>query len=499
MKNKVFAAMLAAAMASSCMMCTVSAEETGETMKFTMMAGLNSSEDTAYAEGGAFSILCDNMNIEFDIQGVLLSDIGEKRGLIMASGDYPDCLFKTNMWDSAEIYDYGSQGILIPLEDLIREYAPNLTEILDSRDLWGIITSSDGHVYSIPEIDNETPAGSVMYFINQTWLENLGLEMPTDLDSWYTMLKAFKEQDANGNGDPDDEIPMILDATFCVNYLFPYFIEQYDYMSHCRITEDGQAEYAFTSELFHDFLEVLEQWYEEGLIYSESFVQSIEQRQSIGKSGNVLGSFLDSGPNSTVSEEYYADYTPMLSFTGSYPICQGVTVGTFAITDYCENPEVLIQWIDQWYTEEGGIYAWLGVEGVNYEVAEDGTYKGLEHDEEDSVPSIVQGGAHHPSILPDYYYEGASDEQTRRQFTYINELLEGGWSIPTWVYTAEVYEKINSIKSECYTYATSYQAEIITGVQKLEDSWEEYIEIMHKMGSEDMAAMYSELYAAMTE
>ena len=45
-------------------------------------------------------------------------------------------------------------------------------------------------------------------WINTQWLDNLGLEMPTTTEEFYQVMKAFKEQDANGNGDLNDEIPL---------------------------------------------------------------------------------------------------------------------------------------------------------------------------------------------------------------------------------------------------------------------------------------------------
>ena len=38
-------------------------------------------------------------------------------------------------------------------------------------------------------------------YINQTWLDNLGLEVPTNMDELEEVLIAFKEGDPNGNGD----------------------------------------------------------------------------------------------------------------------------------------------------------------------------------------------------------------------------------------------------------------------------------------------------------
>ena len=45
-------------------------------------------------------------------------------------------------------------------------------------------------------------------FFSEEWMKNGGVDKaPETTDELYDMLVAFKEQDANGNGDPSDEIP----------------------------------------------------------------------------------------------------------------------------------------------------------------------------------------------------------------------------------------------------------------------------------------------------
>ena len=70
------------------------------------------------------------------------------------------------------------------------------------------ITALDGHVYEIPALNTgaELEAGFHIW-LNYQWLDNLGLSEPKNLDEFHDVLTAFKEQDANGNGDPGDEIP----------------------------------------------------------------------------------------------------------------------------------------------------------------------------------------------------------------------------------------------------------------------------------------------------
>lgn len=43
-------------------------------------------------------------------------------------------------------------------------------------------------------------------YIRRDWLNNLNLKVPNTMEEFYKTLKAFKTQDPNGNGIPD-EIP----------------------------------------------------------------------------------------------------------------------------------------------------------------------------------------------------------------------------------------------------------------------------------------------------
>ena len=69
-------------------------------------------------------------------------------------------------------------------------------------------TFSDGKIYGLLgryESLYEN-SGDGIQIINQAWLDAVGKELPTTLDEYTEVLRAFKEQDPNGNGQAD-EIP----------------------------------------------------------------------------------------------------------------------------------------------------------------------------------------------------------------------------------------------------------------------------------------------------
>ena len=69
--------------------------------------------------------------------------------------------------------------------------------------------ATDIQMYSVARLQQQTHVDyGFKFFLNKQWLENLKLEMPTTLDELTDVLRAFRDQDANGNGDPSDEIPL---------------------------------------------------------------------------------------------------------------------------------------------------------------------------------------------------------------------------------------------------------------------------------------------------
>jgi len=102
------------------------------------------------AENAAWLYGIERAGIQIELTEVIPSEYLEKANLLLNSGEYPDAFWKCSYLDWN---GYGMQGIFIPLEDLIREYAPNLTMLLDEREAWDDIAAADGHIYALPSFD----------------------------------------------------------------------------------------------------------------------------------------------------------------------------------------------------------------------------------------------------------------------------------------------------------------------------------------------------------
>lgn len=470
-----------------------------ETMEFTSFSGMNQSYTLSDTLAMQEAMSRANINITFD--SVLSADLTEKRNLMLASGEYPDMLFKSGI-GMGDLTKYGGQGILIPLEDLIHEYMPNLTAKLDEIDGWQYLTSPDGHIYSIPEI---SARGEInLFWLNKRWLDNLGLQEPKSMDEFYDVLKAFKEQDANGNGDANDEIPFSLTQGDYLG-LLKYSEFSYDEGSRCAVV-DGKLTYIPTTDYFKDYVAFLAKLYQEGLLEETSFTQGGEQQQATGQSGDVYGSFWTMGAFLTVGRDNDDDYVVMTPFyDDTYPIITGIKVGTMAITDACENPEVLMAWVDYLYSEEGGILAWMGVEGKTYQIADNGKWEWMVGgDYGDDIATIrssatIQGAQNHPSIQPEFWFEMSPEVDADE--VYLNNERQriaamGKVPLPMMAYTEEDNAQIATFRADIDGYIDQFIAQVCTGETDLESGWDTYLETMEAMGASSLAELYEKTYNA---
>lgn len=300
-----------------------------------------------------------------------------KDAMFAEGGTLPDVLFKASFTDE-ELIAYTDNGKLIDLKPLLEQYAPNLWKLMQENPaIEKAITLPNGKIGALPYI-NETPAQNIMW-INKTWMDRLGLEMPTDLESLRTVLTAFKTQDPNYNGKAD-EIPLSFLGPWDLKFFsHAYGVVANDY--NIYLDDSGSIHYWALEDSFAELAKVLRSFYEEGLLHESGFTTSDTIRQiTDDKAAEVYGMFLSPSPLMLVSANMAKDYVMLdpLVFDGKQvyrDMDTSVTPGTFAITSACSDPAALLSWVDYLYCEEGAIQAMVGVEGIDYYVNDDGKWE----------------------------------------------------------------------------------------------------------------------------
>ncbi len=217
----------------------------------------------SYADIPAYKKMLELTNIDMQFVHPPVGQQNEQFTLMVSSGQYPDII----EWNWLN-YPGGPEKaiqdkVIIPLNDQIAKYAPNITKILAETPIARRQVLTDtGLLYGFPFL-RLSPKWHVIYGFqaNTAWLAKLGIAPPTTLDDWYKMLVAFKTKDPNGNGNPNDEIPFISQG---LPRLYPltgaFGVSDRFY----RI--DNTVKFGPAEKEYLDWLTLMNKWYNEKLL-----------------------------------------------------------------------------------------------------------------------------------------------------------------------------------------------------------------------------------------
>ncbi len=327
----------------------------------------------------------------------------EKKSLLFASNMLPDAFYGQYILTDVDITKYAAQGMLIPLNDLIDQYMPNLKAILDSHPQYKKqLIAPDGNIYAIPSINELNPTTHDHLFINKTWLDALGLEVPETMEEFVAVLEAFKTQDPNGNGDPNDEIPFTFRYSSTDLYNRQQGIQSMfgqfgllDDIYHF-VVEDGKVVYTPTREEYKDAINWFHELYAAGLIDKEVFTHDKNVYVAkIQDPGNIVGVWLGWSRNATAAanRDNYIPMAPLESVNGEKVWrtvdSKIISKGSFAITSQCEHPEVLARWLDLSFEPETSLQICQGMFGKALEKTADGKYRFLPVPPETNLDTII--------------------------------------------------------------------------------------------------------------
>ncbi|HEU4465403.1 MAG TPA: ABC transporter substrate-binding protein [Agromyces sp.] len=434
----------------------------------------------------------------------------DKRNLLLASNDLPDAFLNSRFTDD-ELVRYGTDGTLIPLEGLIEQYAPNLQAIFEERpELKAAVTASDGHIYSLPSAE-ELGLAAVPFFwsINKSWLDALGLDVPTTVDEYHDALVAFKTQDPNGNGKAD-EIPLsFINNWWCADIgdLFAALGGIADNSDH-RIVRDGEVIYTGADERYRDAIATLHEWYEEGLIDPESFTQDDKAYLAKGKTETpVLGSYVWWETAEVVGTDRADEYVLLPVLEG----VEGQLVGrsnyadfgrnAFAITSANEFPSATMRWVDELYEPVMAAQVSYGPVGETLVENADGVLEQAELPEGVNAGELRQKvalGAGAPHVLTREHFETVVLPEPRALERLLD--LEEHYlpyaepeNYPSVFFSVEELEEISSIEADIKALVEQKRAEWITS-GGVEGEWDAYVSQLESMGLERLVEIWQAGY-----
>lgn len=468
---------------------------------------------TATGSRSALSVPYDQMELtqqwakDTNIQVVwnmLTEDVyGEKKNLLLASGDLPDILWNTGLSD-AEVATYSANHTLVPLDDLFEGNCPNITALLDSRpDIRSAITSEDGHIYTLPSVEE---LGLVQFpnflYINTDWLKDVGMEMPTTIDELHDALTAFKEKDPSGTGRP---IPLSFEpGSFCANPwdIITAYSGQPDNNDH-RVVIDRKAVFTATTDAWKEGVKQLAAWYAEGLIDTESFSQDDTAYLAKGKAEKEsLGAFYWWEATEFVGSDREGHYElcPVLAGVdgvkrASVSNNQEIARGAFAMTRTCQYQAAVMRWVDRMYDPVMSAQNDWGPIGVTLEYDENHMLAQIPAKEGESAgerrQKVAPGG---PKAITAKDFETVVLPEPRaalrqQQVTEVYQPWAANDAFPPVVFTNAELDDLSLIESDVASLVKqSFAQWVVNG--GIDSGWEAYLDDLRSSGLERLMEIY---------
>lgn len=453
----------------------------------------------------------EKTNIHVEWIEVPRSELGTKVQLALQSGDIPDIMVTGGMGiNGSQLLQYSQEGQFAEIGPLLEKWGPNIKKVMDATPEAQKASYVNGKLYSLPLLQgNQT---TQIWFVRQSWLDNLGLDAPSTMTEYYNMLSAFKNGDPNGNGKPD-EIP------FATNEWKPAMWEPWGldwWYSQSFMTVNSKTGTVYFGPMTNAGKEGARYWsklYDEGLI-SDAILNTGEEGllALIGR-GNV-GAFIYDGLYSYIQDkDLVADYTMIpvpdseyaeSEFGGPCAIqSPSVLAHGFVLSNACEHKEAVIRWMDYLWTEEGAVLA-------TYGPADDGVYTWKDgkvvFDDPDylstHIPTMDRGLGWILSIpttlVPNMIAEKAEDQKsesdkwTDARDAFVKEHYEPLYNELRMMPTVKSKEDDDYIAEmePIVSEAIFNLGQFIVGNKNIDTEWNTYIQDLKRKGIDELIAIY---------
>lgn len=309
---------------------------------------------------------------------------------INGGGKLPD-MMGIPSWGNGDINKYAQDKVIIPLNELINKYAPNIKRILKENPLLRKqMTAADGNIYSIDEYFSANHYYQSV-IIREDWLRKCGYEegwVPKTKDEFVEVMIKFRDyRDQNNtplSGSKEAKnsvIPLVAAEGYMYDILCSGFGLSAP-LQDCVVGPDGKVIYQRATPEYGQFLDWMAQLFKDKLLYSAYAASSeadfekliIQNRVGISIApGDTMDKY-----NSLLKkyniEGNYIIINPPVDDNGNLKLVKrSLLGGQIGISSDCKDPVAVIRLMDYlWANNEGVVLMHYGIEGQTYEYDENG-------------------------------------------------------------------------------------------------------------------------------
>ncbi len=459
----------------------------------------------SYADIPAYKRMLELTNIEMQFVHPPVGQQREQFNLMVASGQYPDII----EWDWL-FYPGGPEKaiqdkIIIPLNKEIAQWAPNITKILaETPEVRRQLITDTGLLYCFPFLRLAEAWHVTRGFqANAAWLKKLNITPPTTLDDFYKMLVAFRTKDPNGNGNPNDELPLIAQGLPALMQLAGSWG-----MTDRFYKVGNTVKFAPADKEYLDFLTTMNKWYNEKLI-DPDFVSTTGNQFDAKVSGNIGGAWhgaLSGGMGRLIQLIRQKD--PSFSITGlpfpAGPGGKGYNIwperplfypGTGAgISTSCKYVKEAVKYLDYGYSPEGHRLMVFGIEGQSYKLVNgepvftDIVSKNPTLSVDQAIGQWARGTSSPPLVFDDALFRGRIflPEQQAAYKLWVQAPYD--LTLPPVTPTPEEGRRFATLMSGLNTFIDEMTAKFITGKEPLAN-WDKYMATLKQLNVDEALAL----------
>lgn len=476
-----------------------------------------SSQVSTMGDTDFFKEIEKRLNIDIEFEHPPAGQSNEKFNLMVASRTYADIIEYS--WSG--LYPGGTSraigdNIILPINDIMNEYAPNFAAILKGNKQFDKNCKTDtGLYFGFPVLKNTTYRTFGGMMLRSDWLSKLNLPVPETISEWETTLRAFKEKMGATAAYTADSNMLKIDMGG-IGFLGAHGVGSGMYLW------DEKVKFGPLEEGYKQFLILMNKWYEEGLLDNE-FVSNgstaLDSKMINGASGachgfvgNTMGKYLTATKTQNPSYNLVAAQFPVLN-KGDEPYFMerqpDVNAPQAVITTSCENPKIAAELLDYFYSNDGILLKNYGIEGVSYKFVDGvpqytdlilNNPKGLSVFEAKAMytrSTKPAPGAElsveisDATVLSNYIYE--TQREAIKTWTKFSENRLRTLMPSDLEFTIDESDEITAIKFEVSNYVSEMALRFIQGSESF-DKYDEFLSQIKSMNINRMIEIYQDVY-----
>ncbi|MCZ8514046.1 extracellular solute-binding protein [Paenibacillus filicis] len=349
----------------------------------------------------------EKTNSNIDLRMIPLKDFDAKMAVMFAGNDIPDVVQNVGGATSKGMSGSVEAGVFMPLDDLLKQYAPNLMKAVP-KEAWDE-TTYQGKIYGIPNWLSNTSRRAT--FIRTDLLEKTGLPQPKTVEEFLNMLLAFKK--------------LGIDNTYQLRENFKYadtFLGAYDVLpAQFEVQGDQIVPKFFDVENMTKALQVYKTMYDEGLvpkdfatISSTDYSKNIESGKAGSWSANAEGLINFRGKLKDVMPSAKVDVIPSPrgpENKGGHLLYSSIVNSYYINKNVSKDKAIqIVKFFDSMLSPEMEKFFSFGIEGENYTV-ENGSINYKRPTNQDGIDE--EGFRSNLWFVHDVVYNKLRSEQTQ--------------------------------------------------------------------------------------